>query len=99
MLCPACLIDHPDTALISSTVRIADGRIQIKGTCPVRHVFVKWMPQSAPDQPKEIFFGKYKGKTYDDVARDDREYLEWLIGKTEIEKIRKYAQEALDRAD
>jgi len=99
MLCPSCLIDHPDTSLIASTVRITDGRVQIRGSCPKTKVFVKWLPQSAPDQPKTIYFGKYKGKTYDDIATDDPDYLRWLIENTEIDKIRGYAEEALDRAD
>ena len=99
MLCPNCLIEHADTELRSSTVRIKDGRIQIKGSCPHTNMFVKWLPQSAPNQPREIYFGKYKGQTYDDVARDDPDYLRWLAENTQIEKIRTYAEEALDRAN
>jgi exodeoxyribonuclease X-like protein len=99
MLCPSCLLDHPDTDLVASTVRITDGRVQIRGSCPKSKQFVKWLPQSAPDQPRGIYFGKYKGQTYDDIAHADPPYLRWLIENTEIEKIRTYAQEALDRAD
>jgi exodeoxyribonuclease X-like protein len=99
MICPSCLIEHEDSMLTASTVKIADGRIQIKGSCPTTKQFVKWLPQSAPDQPRTIYFGKYKEHTYDDVARDDPDYLVWLIENTQIDKIRRYAQEALDRAD
>ena len=98
MICPSCLIEHQDSDLRSSTVRIADGRIQIKGSCPTSNCFVKWLPQSAPDQPRHIYFGKYKGQTYDEVARDDPDYLRWLVEHTEIDKIRTYAEAALDRA-
>lgn len=98
MLCPNCLVEHPDNTLIASTVRITDGRIQIKGSCPKSHQFVKWLPQSAPDQPRMIYFGKYKGQTYNDIARDDPDYLRWLAENTQIDKIRIYAEEALDHA-
>jgi hypothetical protein len=80
-------------------VRFKNGTVHIKGMCPTSKVFLKWLPQSAPGQPRTIYFGKYKTRTYDDIAHDDPEYLHWLIDSTQIDKIRTYAQEALDRAD
>lgn len=99
MVCPHCLSAHADTDLDSATVRIRDGRVQIKGSCPVTKQFVKWLPQSAPDQPHEIHFGKYRGQTYAEIAVSDPDYLRWLASVTEKDRIRQLCEEALSHAD
>ena len=99
MLCPGCYELVADEKMLRDTVKIKDGRIQIKGSCPQCLNFMKWLPQRRPDQPREIYFGKYKGKTFDDVARDDPDYLRWLVENTNSDKIRDFAEEALQHVD
>lgn len=47
----------------------------------LKHVTVQEMldMQSKPTLEKYLGFGKYKGKTYEEVARADIQYLDWVL--------------------
>lgn len=98
MICPSCHITHPDTALVATPQVFAGGLLHIKGSCPVTGAFIKWITQVRPGQPRMLFFGKHKGRSYADIASADPDYLRWLAGNASKEKIRIYAIEALDNA-
>lgn len=66
-----------------------DGKKHIRGSCPHCGKFQKYIQQGEDI----LYFVKYKGKTIAEVAKTDREYLEWLSGVCKHnlkEKIKKY---------
>lgn len=42
-------------------------------------------------------FGKYIGRSLDDIARDDPEYLRWLLGRPFLPDVQRLVREALER--
>ena len=50
--------------------------------------------------PEKMTFGKYKGKTYIEVAKTDSGYFDWMLNKSDInpdEYVRKAISEAMKR--
>jgi broad specificity phosphatase PhoE len=50
-----------------------------------------------PQMMREMTFGKYMGKTFEEIEREDREYLEWLAeSMTDKPDLQWNAKRALD---
>lgn len=60
--------------------RIADGRIQLRGECPICSRFLKFLPQG----DAAFYVGRYKGKTIKEVAATDRQYLVWALENMDL---------------
>ncbi|OGS23235.1 MAG: hypothetical protein A2252_09120 [Elusimicrobia bacterium RIFOXYA2_FULL_39_19] len=56
--------------------------------------FTKEKPKA--DVPLIVNFGKYKGKTLEELVKIDRSYVNWLAAKSEIEKIRLEAKKLIE---
>lgn len=54
---------------------LPSGGFHIKCSCPGCGSYIKFLPHSEP----KLYFGKYKGKTIKEIAKQDKEYLEWLL--------------------
>jgi len=50
---------------------------------------VQWSRQ--PALHTRLHFGKYRGKRYDEVARSDPSYLDWIIDRSELEEAIKHS--------
>lgn len=59
--------------------------VHLKASCPICKKYIKFISQGLPPM---LYFGKYKGKTIQEVASLDVSYLKWLYGETKNAKLK-----------
>lgn len=70
----------------------------LRADCPECGTYLKYLAQSIP----KLFFGKFKGKPVDEVAREDPRYLAWVLDKSNIrltQSLRRSIAQALGRTE
>ena len=71
----------------------ANGTKHNAGYCPECGKFLQYVSKGGEDR---MYFGKYKGETIKEIAKKDKEYLEWIINEFDgckeslKKKIKKY---------
>lgn len=72
-----------------------NGTCHIEARCSVCDRFLKFLPYKKPEEWK-FYFGKYDGEKMIDIAKTDREYLEWIVLKSDLpDKIKKKVEQIL----
>jgi len=71
----------------------SNGTKHISASCPLCKKWLKYLPQGGE---AVLYFGKYKGQRISEVAKIDPEYLHWLYGATDKDKIRKQIDKAFE---
>jgi uncharacterized protein (DUF3820 family) len=83
---------------IDKEVIFSNGTVHVERRCSVCGNFIKYVPQNKViDECYTMPFGKHKGKTLIDIAREDCDYLEWFAGTDSklAGKIRQYLEEKI----
>lgn len=68
----------------------------IKASCSECKRYIKFVSQGLP---ATLYFGKYKGKLIEEVARIDLDYLHWLYGESKDEKLKDKIDAVLSHLD
>lgn len=66
----------PFTKAILTDVPLPNGKKHIKVSCAGCGKYIKFMSQGGPIV---FYFGKHKGKAIEEVEKQDKEYLIWLL--------------------
>jgi len=74
-----------ESDLIITKEVFKNGTTHLKAITSCCKNFVKWMPQGLPPT---LYFGKYEGRTIQEVALLDLAYLKWLYGETKNAKLK-----------
>lgn len=67
----------------------------IRANCSGCGRYIKFLPRT---QPFVLFFGKYKGRTFEEISGElnDRAYIEWLAREAMNDKVRQKAAAFLE---
>lgn len=86
LTCKKCGLFVDETDCKIEHLPLPSGGFHLKCSCPDCGSYIKFLPHSEP----KLYFGKYKGKTIKEIAKEDKEYLKWLLttdkGDTELGK-------------
>ena len=96
LTCTKCGLMFMDIEGTIEEIPLKGGGSHLKCSCPGCGLYVKFLPHATGGNI--FYFGKYKGKTVEEVHKIDPKYLTWLltekIGGKKIESaIRKTIQE------
>ena len=76
--CPKCKRENEPT---TKEVIFKNGTKHIEARCSLCGAYIKYLSHTTPEKTL-LYFGKYKGKTLEEVATEDPDYLHWLYGET-----------------
>lgn len=75
---PPC--EHPQDQIKVEKVRFKDGSRHLQKNCGICDKHLGYQQNPHRDSKKvKMHFGKYDGKTLEELAAEDREYLEWML--------------------
>ena len=72
----------------------SNGTVHQRADCPDCGRFLKYMGD--PEKADIINFGKYKDRTYREIAQEDPEYLKWLLSVTDKQKVKDLITKAFE---
>lgn len=93
IICPTC---NKEVEAKVSDQTFSNGTTHRRADCPDCG---RWLKYLTTDFEPTLHFGKYKGRTYREVAEDERSYLEWLARDGRDAKVREFAKAALGIKD
>ena len=74
MLCPNCKIEYSEKEMKHIAIVFKNGTKHTDGRCPKDGRHLKYISKEEP----KIYFGKYKGRTIQEIVNEDRDYITWL---------------------
>lgn len=78
LICKSCGVCQSTLEAKIEKHYLPNGGYHIKAHCFECGTFIKNMPHSLP---RILHFGKYKGKSIAEVAKENPAYLVWLVGR------------------
>lgn len=59
-------------------VTFSNGKEHLESRCEICGKWLRYLPTESAEVAK-LPFGKFKGRTYKQVAQNNKDYLEWLV--------------------
>lgn len=75
---------HPEEKIKITEVTFKNNTKHLERRCGDCNKHLDYAPHETDVRKRRIHFGKYKGKTLEEVGRSDRPYLEWLYKQQDL---------------
>lgn len=93
--CPKCLQKQSETQSIITKKPLYAGGFHLIARCCFCNAFIKNLPHSKGQD--KLYFGKYRGSPLADIAKQDIEYLLWLLNQSIKEPLKIKIHEAIEK--